>query len=389
MNKNWYSLLAVFFSSSVFAVTQRLNMTPGVTGISHEIYHLHMTILYICCVIAVGVFGVMIYAMLNHRKTKGHKAANFHESTKVELAWTVIPFLILIGMAVPATRALISMNDTSNADLTVKITGSQWKWHYDYFNKGLGFYSILRTSLDQVNNKKPKDKHYLLEVDKPLVLPTHRKIRFLVTSEDVIHSWWVPAFAIQKDANPGFINEAWTIIDKEGTYRGQCAQLCGKGHGFMPIVVKAVSGDKFDEWLKAQKAAQSQASQAAKASLSKTLSKAQLMKKGADVYMAHCAVCHQPNGTGLKGVFPALKGSVIATGPVLNHIHTVKFGRPGTAMQAFGKQLTDEEIAAAITFERNSWGNNTGDSVQAADVHKVQVGDAPYGSAATEKKVNK
>ncbi len=355
-----------------FVEAGQLNMTEGVTGISHDIYHLHMTIFYICCIIGFGVFGAMIYSMFRHRKSNGHQAANFHESAKVELAWTIIPFLILVAMAVPATGTLIRMDDTKDAALTVKITASQWKWHYDYFNKGVGFYSILKTSQKQIDNQQPKDANYLLEVDKPLVLPIHRKIRFLITSEDVIHSWFVPAFAIQKDANPGFINEAWTRIDKAGVYRGQCAQLCGKGHGFMPIVVKAVTGKDFDKWLKNQQQAKLLAAQSAQASLSKTLSKEELMKKGQSVYLAHCAVCHQPNGMGLQGVFPALKGSKTATGPVHDHIHTVKFGRPGTAMQAFGKQLTDEEIAAAITYERNSWGNNMGDAVQAADVHKVQ-----------------
>ncbi|RLV59283.1 cytochrome c oxidase subunit II [Parashewanella curva] len=347
-------------------------MTKGVTGISHDIYHLHMTIFYICCAIGVGVFGAMIYAMLRHRKSQGHKAANFHESVKVELAWTIIPFLILIAMAVPATGTLIKMDDTKDAALTIKITASQWKWHYDYFNKGVGFYSILKTPQKQIDNQQAKDTDYLLEVDKPLVLPVNRKIRFLITSEDVIHSWFIPAFAIQKDANPGFINEAWTRIDKTGVYRGQCAQLCGKGHGFMPIVVKAVSGKEFDSWLKAQQQAKLVAAKSAQAALSKTLSKADLMKEGQNVYLAHCAVCHQPNGMGLQGVFPALKGSKTATGPVHDHIHTVKFGRLGTAMQAFSKQLTDEEIAAAITYERNSWGNNMGDAVQASDVHKVK-----------------
>lgn len=371
MKQLLYCMLVALFAPPVWATGMRLNMTKGATGISHEVYHLHMTIFYICCVIGVIVFGIMIYAMFKHRKSKGAVAANFHESTKVEILWTIIPFIILISMAIPATKTLVAMEDPSNADLTIKITGSQWKWHYDYFNEGVGFYSILATPRDQIENKATKDEHYLLEVDKPLVLPTHRKIRFLVTSDDVIHSWWMPAFAVKKDANPGFINEAWTKIDHEGTYRGQCAELCGKDHGFMPIVVKAVSGDEFDTWLAEQKKAKEAAAAKEKASLAKTLSHDELMKKGKQVYLGHCAACHQPNGMGLPGVFPHLKGSKVALGPVKHHIHVVKFGITGSAMQAFGKQLTPEEIAAAITYERNAWGNNTGDTVQAADVNNV------------------
>ncbi len=372
MKQLLYCLLAAFLAPDVRAEEMRFNMAQGVTEISHRVYHLHMTIFYICCVIGVIVFGIMIYAMITHRKSKGAVAANFHESTKVEILWTIIPFVILISMAIPATKTLVAMEDPSNSDLTVVITGSQWKWHYDYFNEGVSFYSLLTTPQDEIDNKKEKDEHYLLEVDKPLVLPTNRKIRFLVTSDDVIHSWWMPAFAVKKDANPGFINETWAKIDEEGVYRGQCTELCGKGHGFMPIVVKAISGDKFDEWLVTQRSEAKAAEQKAKASLTKTLSKDELYAKGEKVYMAHCAVCHQPNGMGLAGIFPHLKGSPVATGPVHGHIYIVTHGFPGSAMPAFDKQLTAEEIAAVVTYERNAWGNNTGDAVQAADVVKVE-----------------
>jgi cytochrome c oxidase subunit 2 len=367
--KQWlYCLLVVCVTLPLGATEMPLNMTQGVTDISGKVYDLHMTILYICCAIGLVVFGVMIYSMIYHRKSKGAVAANFHESTKVEIAWTVIPFIILIAMAIPATKTLIAMEDPSDADLTIKVTGSQWKWHYSYFDKDIEFYSTLSTPRAQIDGSEAKGKHYLLEVDKPLVLPINQKVRFLMTSDDVIHSWWVPAFAVKKDANPGFINEAWTRIDKPGIYRGQCAELCGKDHGFMPIVVQALSETDFDNWLVEQKQLASNAAATAAASLSQTLSLEELTTQGEQVYIASCAACHQPNGAGLPGVFPSLIGSPIIKGPVDGHLNIVLHGKPGTAMQAFAKQLTAKEIAAVITFERNAWGNNSGDAVQAADV---------------------
>ncbi len=324
----------------------------------------------------------MIYAMINHRKSKGAVASHFHESTKVEIAWTILPFIILILMAIPATKTLIAMEDPSNADLTVKVTGSQWKWHYSYFDQDIDFYSILTTPRAQIEGTETKGENYLLEVDKPLVLPINRKIRFLMTSEDVIHSWWVPAFAVKKDANPGFINEAWTRIDKPGIYRGQCAELCGKDHGFMPIVVQALPEAEFEAWVTEQKQAAGAAAEAAQAALSQTLSKEELMTQGEQVYLGHCAACHQPNGEGLQGVFPPLKGSPIATGSLSGHLEIVLNGKTGTAMQAFSKQLTAQEIAAVTTYERNAWGNNTGDAVQAKDVNEYMNGNSAQTSAA-------
>jgi len=363
-----YGLLALIFSPSILAADMPLNMTQGVTEISGQVYNLHMIILYICCAIGLVVFGVMIYSMINHRKSRGAVAANFHESTKVEIAWTLVPFIILILMAIPATKTLIAMEDPSDADLTIKITGSQWKWHYSYFDHDLEFYSLLSTPREQIEGTEEKGENYLLEVDKPLVLPVNKKVRFLMTSEDVIHSWWVPAFAVKKDANPGFINEAWTRIDKPGVYRGQCAELCGKDHGFMPIVVEALSEEDFDKWLIAQKQQANNAEAEAKAALSKTLSMEELMAQGEQIYLALCAACHQPNGAGLPGVFPSLIGSPITKGPIAEHIDIVVNGKSGTAMQAFAKQLSATEIAAVVTFERNAWGNASGDTVQAADV---------------------
>ncbi len=344
------------------------NLRPGVTAISQQVYGLHMTIFYICCAIGVVVFGAMFWAIIHHRKSKGAKPASFHESTKVEIVWTVIPFLILIGMAIPATKTLLAMEDPSNADLTVQVTGSQWKWHYKYFDYELEYYSLLASDQDEITGKRAKRENYLLEVDRPLVLPVGKKVRFLMTSEDVIHSWWVPDFAVKKDANPGFINEAWTIIDEPGIYRGQCAELCGKDHGFMPVVVIAKEQDEFDQWMAEQQQAYQQAKQEEQALLAMTMDEAELMSVGKQVYDKHCAACHQANGEGLPGVFPALKDSPIALGDVDAHIDIIVNGKAGTAMQAFGKQLTLKEIAAVTTYERNAWGNDTGDLVQAKDV---------------------
>ena len=332
----------------------KYNMTQGVTQISREIYGLHMTIFWICCAIGVVVFGILIYSLINHRKSKGAVAADFHESVKVEIIWAVIPFIILIIMAIPATKVLIHMSDTSDADVNIKITGYQWKWQYEYLDQGISFFSNLATPADEINNKSGKNKWYLLEVDNPLVVPVHRKIRFLVTAKDVLHSWWVPALAVKRDAVPGFIHEAWTRIDKPGIYRGQCAELCGVHHGFMPIVVKAVSENEYKTWL-AEKT-EHKAKMAAAAN--NELSKEELMSKGEAAYSKTCAACHKPDGSGMPPIFPALKGRGMAVGPLAAHINNVLNGKPGTAMQAFGSQLDDVTLAAIITYERTAWGND-------------------------------
>lgn len=359
--------------SSAQAEESAFNMTKGVTDISGKVYDLHMLIFYICCAIALVVFGAMFYSMFRHRKSKGAVAANFHESTKVEVVWTVIPIIILVLMAIPATKTLVAMEDTSQSDLTVRITGSQWKWHYSYFNEGVEYFSLLATSQKAIDGVEEKGAHYLLEVDEPLVLPINRKIRFLLTSDDVIHSWWVPDFAVKKDTIPGFINEAWTRIDKPGVYRGQCAELCGRAHGFMPIVVHAMEEDKYDQWLLAKKDEIAKAEQEAAASLTATLSKQELMTLGEKTYLDRCAVCHQATGAGIPGAFPAITGSQVATGDVSVHIDTVVNGRPGTAMQAFSNQLSDKEIAAVVTYQRNGLGNSVGDLVQASDVNAFKA----------------
>ena len=368
-------LVLIMFPQQVLANSQ-YNMRKGVTDISNNVYQLHMTIFLICCVIGVIVFAIMFWALIHHRKSKGAVPAQFHESTKVEILWTAIPFVILIAMAIPATKTLIAMEDASKADLTIKITGSQWKWHYEYMGEDVEFYSILSTPQDEIANLANKNPNYLLEVDKPLVLPINQKVRFLMTSDDVIHSWWVPDFAVKKDANPGFINETWTNINEEGIYRGQCAELCGKDHGFMPVVVEAKSQEDFNAWLADAKQATQKAALADAALLDKTIPKEELMTLGEQVYMASCAACHQPTGMGLPGVFPALKGSPIVLGDIKDHIDVVIHGRPGTAMQAFAKQLSIKQLAAVITYKRNAWGNETGDVIQPSEIQAALDAEA-------------
>ncbi len=366
------------------------DMTPGVTDISNQVFSLHRTILYICIAIGLVVFGMMFWSILHHRKSKGAVAANFHESTTVEIIWTVIPFLILIGMAIPATKVLVAMNDTADSDLTIRVTGSQWKWHYEYLtygddkDVGVGFLSALSTPREQYerqaggfgsSNLPDFEKHpnYLIEVDRPLVIPTGKKVRFLVTSDDVIHAWWVPDFALKRDAVPGFINELWTEVPagKEGIYRGRCAELCGKDHAFMPIVVEARSDAEFKTWLKQAKVRAAEEAKAAAASVDyKFPSLDAAMKEGEAVYTARCAACHQVNGEGLPPMFPALKGSAMATTKTRlgEHIDIVVAGK--NAMPAWKAILTPREMAAVVTYERNAWGNSTGDLVQPAEMVK-------------------
>ncbi len=343
-----------------------VNMTQGVTPLSREIYGLHMEIFWWCVGIGAVVFGVMFYTMIAHRKANGAKASNFHESTKLEIIWTVAPFLILGIMAWPATKTLVKIYDTSEADLDILITGYQWKWKYDYIAEDVSFFSSLSTPADEIYNRAPKNPNYLLEVDEILVIPTKKKVRFLITANDVIHAWWVPDLAVKKDAIPGFINESWTRVEEPGLYRGQCAELCGKDHGFMPIVVKAVPEAEYNEWI-----ATKQADAAAlKALTEKTFTFEELYTKGEEVYIKNCAACHMANGEGVPGVFPALKGSPVAVGPIAAHTAMVVDGVAGTAMQAFGGQLSEVDVAAVVTYERNAWGNNMGDHVQPIDVLK-------------------
>ena len=364
-----------------FAEYSTLNMTKSVSNIGHDMYDLHMLVLWICVVAGVLVFGVIIYSMINHRKSKGAQPAHFHENTTVEVIWTTIPLIILVAIAVPSTKTLLEYEDTTNSDLTIKATGWQWKWEYDYIDdkvgdsKGIHFFS----SLDKASNDArqlgsgadvSKVEHYLLDVDNRIVVPVGKKVRVLTTAADVIHSWWVPELAIKRDAIPGFINESWFQAEKVGVYRGQCAELCGKDHGFMPIVVEVKSVDDYKQWASTAKAEGAKAQAAADAASGKVYTKAELMTKGEAVYKKSCFFCHGAKGEG-SGPFPALAGSKIATGPVAAHIDIVANGKPNTAMAAFAKQgLSALDIAAVVTYERNAWGNNTGDVVQPSQVLK-------------------
>ncbi|CAN5214149.1 cytochrome c oxidase subunit II [soil metagenome] len=363
--------MSLLSTVAAYALTQDdFNMPRGVTPISHDIYTLHMTIFWICVAIGILVFGVMFYSLFYHRKSRGVIAAQFHEHAWVEFLWVVIPFIILVVMAIPASLVLMRMEDQTHSDISIRITGYQWKWKYDYLDNGISFFSVLSTPLEEILGKKPKSQWYLLEVDKNLVVPINKKIRFLVTANDVIHSWWVPAFGIKRDAIPGFIHESWARIEKPGIYRGQCAELCGVGHGFMPIVVEAKTQEDYDKWV----ALQRQQLATEKAAATVTLSYADLMKQGQATYNKTCAACHKDNGAGIPPVFPALKGSSVTVGNIVKHIQIVLKGVPNTAMQAFDNQLNDAELAAVITYERNAWGNNTGDAVQPSDIKAIRAG---------------
>jgi cytochrome c oxidase subunit 2 len=493
-----FTLFGLLLASCSAYAQLQYNLSPGITANSQDIYNLHMTVFWVCVAIGVVVFGVMIYAMIFHRKSRNAKAEKFHEHLWIEIIWTVIPFLILIGLAIPGTRVLLNLNDTEKSDITIKITGYQWKWKYEYLDYGISFFSNLSTPYAERIGTAPKNPHYLMEVDHVLVVPTHKKVRFLLTSNDVIHSWWVPAFGVKRDAVPGYINESWARINKPGIYHGQCVQLCGVNHAFMPIVVEAKNAKEFDAWVKQQGGAiatetlpkpevvtgppqitgpmpqvtgpvtqvtgpvpqvtgpvaqvtgpvpqvtgpvtqvtgltpqatgptqststatsSSQSSQVAATTdqpqapasnqapvapktppsttstpntstttsgstpsktsstplapaPTATLSQEELMKHGEEIYQTICAACHQPNGEGMPPVYPSLKDSPLTKGPLNAHLNVVVNGRPGTAMQAFKDQLSDSDIAAVVTFERNSWGHNEG-PVQPAEVAAIKA----------------
>ena len=367
--------LVLFFTPLSAMADWALNMREGATPISQEIYNLHMVTLWVVTIIGILVFGVMFWSIFHHRKSKGVKAAKFSHSTTVEIIWTIIPTVIIISLAIPATKLLIKMDDTSEAAITIKATGSQWKWKYDYLDgvgEGLTFYSNLDKDSKEVSQRDSgldpmESENYLLDVDEPIVLPINTKIRVLTTAQDVIHAWWVPDLGWKRDAIPGFINDNWAVIEKPGTYRGQCAELCGAGHGYMPIVVKAVSMDEYTEWVEDKKLAIA----AAKNTSGIVLNMEELMTKGEAGYKAQCLVCHQANGEGIKGAFPALVKSPISTGKErrLEHIHQIIYGK--NLMPALG-HLSDVDIAAITTYERNAWGNNTGDIVQAKEVAEAR-----------------
>jgi cytochrome c oxidase subunit 2 len=366
--RTFAAALAVAATASAgTAWANQYNLQPPQSIIADQIYDLHTLIMWIIFAIFVLVFGVMTIAIVKHRKSVGHEAQQFHENTTVEIAWTIIPFIILIGMAYPATKTIIGMKDTSNPDITIKATGYQWKWGYDYLQEGVSFYSNLSTPRDQIDGHnvqaRNSNPNYLLEVDNPVVVPIGKKIRIITTANDVIHAWWVPAFGVKQDAIPGFVRDTWFKADKLGVYRGQCAELCGKDHGFMPIVVEVVEQEKYTQWIAAQK--KNVAAAAPDPNKQWTLD--ELKAQGEKVYAANCVACHQANGMGVPNTFPALSGSKIASGDKAAHIDIVVNGKPGTAMAPF-KHLSDVDIAAVVTFERNSWANKTADMAAPAEI---------------------
>ena len=347
----------LFFSVPTKADWFALNMTRGVTDISNEVFELHMLIFWICVAIGVVVFSVMFYSMYAHTKKKNPVAASFHENHKVEIAWTIVPFLILIAMAIPASKTLVKIYDDEAGDLNIQVTGYQWKWQYNYLEDDVSFFSNLSTDMDEINNLVPKGENYLQEVDEMVVIPVGKKVRFLITANDVIHSWWMPAFAIKQDAIPGFVNTAWTKVDKPGIYRGKCTELCGKNHGFMPIVVKVVEQSEYDEWVSGKKEAAMKMAELT----TKDWTAEELVVRGESVYAVNCVACHQTNGQGIPGIFPALAGSDIVLNDKERNIEILMEGVQGAAMNSFS-YLSEVELAAVITYTRQSWGNeNNGD----------------------------
>ena len=345
----FFLLVSPFMQADWFA----LNMTRGSTDISNEVFELHMLIFWICVAIGVVVFSVMFYSMWAHTKEKNPVPAKFHENHKLEIAWTIIPFLILIAMAVPASKTLVKIYDDEAGDINIQVTGYQWKWQYRYLEDDVSFFSNLSTDLDEIYNLVPKGENYLLEVDEPLIIPVDTRVRFLITANDVIHSWWVPDFAIKQDAIPGFINTAWTRAEETGIYRGNCTELCGKNHGFMPVVVKVVEKDEYNDWVLAKKEEAIKLAELTE----KEWSLAELSERGEGVYQKNCVACHQMNGEGLPPIFPALAGSDIVMFDKNRNVEILMEGVQGAAMQSFANQLSEVDMAAVITYTRQAWGN--------------------------------
>lgn len=368
--------MVLFVMPVAYAGSLQLNMTRGITDVSNSVYSMHMYAFWVCVAIGVVVFAAMFWSILRHRKSRGVEPAKFHDNVKVEIAWTIIPFVILITLALPASFLLIDMEDTEDYDLTILVTGSQWRWDYEYFDYDVRYRSNMATMREQIYGNLEKGQNYLIEVDRPMVIPTNRRVRFLITSDDVIHSWWVPEFAIKKDANPGYINEAWTMVNEPGIYRGQCAELCGRDHAFMPIVVIALEPDEFETWANNEQTRLAEERAEEERLLDMQMSMSELMDLGQSIYNAQCAACHQPNGAGIPGVFPALAGEGASADPDRReeHLGVVINGVRGSAMQAYRDQLSMRELAAVITYERNAWGNDTGDEIQAADIHNYIQG---------------
>ena len=346
-------LILSLYPSRAFSDWDALNMTEGVTQVSRDVFELHMLIFYICVAIGAVVFSVMFYSLFRYTKKRNPNPSTFHESTKLELAWTVVPFLILIAMAVPASKTLTEIYDDEEGEINIQVVGYQWKWEYKYLEDDINFFSNLSTDQDEIYNLVPKGENYLLEVDEPLIIPVDTRVRFLITANDVIHSWWVPDFAIKQDAIPGFINTAWTRAEETGIYRGNCTELCGKNHGFMPVVVKVVEKDEYSDWVLAKKKEAIKLAELTEKEWSLT----ELTERGEGVYQKNCVACHQMNGEGLPPIFPALAGSDIVMFDKDRNVEILMEGVQGAAMQSFANQLSEVDMAAVITYTRQAWGN--------------------------------
>ena len=355
LNKSAYAALLMLslYPSKVFSDWDALNMREGVTQVSRDVFELHMLIFYICVAIGAVVFSVMFYSLFRYTKKRNPNPSTFHESTKLEVAWTVVPFLILIAMAVPASKTLTEIYDDEEGEINIQVVGYQWKWEYKYLEDDINFFSNLSTDQDEIYNLVPKGENYLLEVDEPLIIPVDTRVRFLITANDVIHSWWVPDFAIKQDAIPGFINTAWTRAEETGIYRGNCTELCGKNHGFMPVVVKVVEKDEYSDWVLSKKEEAIKLAELTE----KEWSLAELTQRGEGVYQKNCVACHQMNGEGLPPIFPALAGSDIVMFDKDRNVEILMEGVQGAAMQSFANQLSEVDMAAVITYTRQAWGN--------------------------------
>ena len=346
-------LMLSLYPSKVLSDWDALNMREGVTQVSRDVFELHMLIFYICVAIGAVVFSVMFYSLFRYTKKRNPNPATFHESTKLEVAWTIVPFLILIAMAVPASKTLTEIYNDEEGEINIQVVGYQWKWEYKYLEDDINFFSNLSTDQDEIYNLVPKGENYLLEVDEPLIIPVDTRVRFLITANDVIHSWWVPDFAIKQDAIPGFINTAWTRAEETGIYRGNCTELCGKNHGFMPVVVKVVEKDEYNDWVLAKKEEAIKLAELTE----KEWSLAELSERGEGVYQKNCVACHQMNGEGLPPIFPALAGSDIVMFDKNRNVEILMEGVQGAAMQSFANQLSEVDMAAVITYTRQAWGN--------------------------------
>ena len=355
LSKSAYAALLMLslYPSKVFSDWDALNMREGVTQVSRDVFELHMLNFYICVAIGAVVFSVMFYSLFRYTKKRNPNPSTFHESTKLEVAWTIVPFLILIAMAVPASKTLTEIYDDEEGEINIQVVGYQWKWEYKYLEDDINFFSNLSTDQDEIYNLVPKGENYLLEVDEPLIIPVDTRVRFLITANDVIHSWWVPDFAIKQDAIPGFINTAWTRAEETGIYRGNCTELCGKNHGFMPVVVKVVEKDEYNDWVLSKKEEAIKLAELTE----KEWSLAELTQRGEGVYQKNCVACHQMNGEGLPPIFPALAGSDIVMFDKDRNVEILMEGVQGAAMQSFANQLSEVDMAAVITYTRQAWGN--------------------------------